>query len=573
MEEIVKKYGLLYSADLKCVLGIDSASDEFTGIVPNGAERIEEEAFSCCSVKNISLPDSVVSAGANLFCNSTELESVKLSKNLRTLSPYMFCGCKSLKKIEMPYEIDGFSEGLFAECTSLEEIPFRVGIKTLPEGVFDCCTSIRSLVIPDSVEKICSGAIAGCSSLTTIVLPASLKEIAADAIADCPVLSRIRISEENALFRTDEEGMQLFRKNDDGTETLVFEVPAKIQNDVPSVNESDSSDNPSIITFEDDDEVDAEGAEGTENSAGSETSDVDARLAEIMGQGNQFDDGEFSIMDIPAASEEEIEACCLNASGGETQNVQAEDEPAEEPSADECTGEGEVLEPENESASPLCETTAVDAVSAENEPAECSECQQSVPSMQEQVADIIKENTGVDSDMEISVQSEDEPSETPVQTQQGVARISDEKTAMNNLVFESEKVKQQVVSHDSGEEKILYVFAENLADTSIGKDFSPRLVNCCNRLAEIHKYTSIFYFYNVDIENTVFRAEFEAYIKNKDCVVACAASTLSTLSDRTVEFASCVGIRLEKDELLKQGENARNPSSGTLKLLVQDILS
>ncbi|MDY5049550.1 MAG: leucine-rich repeat domain-containing protein, partial [Treponema porcinum] len=117
MEEIVKKYGLLYSADLKCVLGIDSASDEFTGIVPNGAERIEEEAFSCCSVKNISLPDSVVSAGANLFCNSTELESVKLPKNLRTLPPNMFCGCKSLKKIEMPYEIDNLSEGLFAECT------------------------------------------------------------------------------------------------------------------------------------------------------------------------------------------------------------------------------------------------------------------------------------------------------------------------------------------------------------------------------------------------------------------------------------------------------------------------
>ena len=59
MDEITsKKNGLVYSDDESVVVGIDSSSDGFTGTVPYGPVRIEEEAFSCsqkisdnCSIK------------------------------------------------------------------------------------------------------------------------------------------------------------------------------------------------------------------------------------------------------------------------------------------------------------------------------------------------------------------------------------------------------------------------------------------------------------------------------------------------------------------------------------------
>ncbi|MDE7383272.1 MAG: leucine-rich repeat domain-containing protein, partial [Treponemataceae bacterium] len=61
MVEIAKKHGLIYSSDFKSVLGVDSESKEFDGNVPYGATHIEEDAFSCCSLEKISLPDSVMS--------------------------------------------------------------------------------------------------------------------------------------------------------------------------------------------------------------------------------------------------------------------------------------------------------------------------------------------------------------------------------------------------------------------------------------------------------------------------------------------------------------------------------
>lgn len=567
MNETIKRHGLVYTEDLKCVIGIDSSSGEFTGTVPNGAERIEEEAFSCCSLKSISLPDSVTSVGANLFCNSTELESVRLPSNLRTLSPYMFCGCKSLKKIEMPHEVEDFSEGLFAECTSLEEIPFRAGIKTLPEGVFDCCTSLHTLVIPDSVTKICSGAIAGCSALTTIVLPASLQEFASDAISDCPSLNRIRISEQNTRFRTDDDSGKLYKKDDSGNERLIFKVPARIESTVPQVDDSDVPENPSILTFEDDDDAtDSVAAAPAESEE-----DVSARLAEIMGQEKQYDDGDFSIMDIPAASDEEIAACCLKSSGSsEKQEFAAPDMTVsaseEQPLQENDGNTAEQSIPDANNAATANDSPSGSAPDAEDSAA-------STPTMQEQVEDIIKDNAMQPSDdnNDIKIPSEDEPSEAPVATLQGVGHKSNEKSAMSSLVFESEKVKQQVISAESANEKILFAFAENLAGTGIERDFSPRLIQCCNRLAEIHKYTSVFYFYHVNIDNADFREELKSYMQDKDCVVTCAESKLSTLSDRTVAFAACVGITLEKEELLRQKEKANNPDAHGLKLLLQDV--
>ena len=170
MEATITKNGLVYSVDMKTIYYADD-SGEFKGTIPNGVERIEDEAFSCCAVEKIYIPDSVTSVGSNLFENATSLKSVRLPSGLKKLSPYMFAGCSSLEQIEMPFEIESFEEGLFAGCSSLKEIPFRAGIKELPNYVFSGCSQLRSLILTDTIEKICEGAVSDCENLTTLVLP------------------------------------------------------------------------------------------------------------------------------------------------------------------------------------------------------------------------------------------------------------------------------------------------------------------------------------------------------------------------------------------------------------------
>ncbi len=327
MEELVaKKNGLLYTPDYKTVVGIDSNSNEFTGKVPVGARRIEEEAFSCCDLTFIDLPDSVTEIGANAFGNSPKLERVHLPVHLDEFPPYMFYCCSALK-----------------------EIPFRGGVKVLPECVAYGCSSVTTIVLPSSVEKICTNAFSNCQNLRAIVLSSNLKEVEKDIVVDCPNLSHIRIPEDNVNFKTNDDCTVLYKIEDDGTETPVFEVPKRAQVSLPGFKELPEDQNPSIIDFDSTDDENEEettlfATEDEKNSVKEENvmehenesivknqgddtieislndaqldsdSAMDSMLSEILGQNKMYDTGNFSIEDIPEATEEEKESSVLACS-------------------------------------------------------------------------------------------------------------------------------------------------------------------------------------------------------------------------------------------------------------------
>ena len=346
MEEIVaKKNGLLYTPDFKTIVGIDSSSNEFTGKVPAGAKRIEEEAFSCCDLTFIDLPDSVTEIGANAFGNSPNLERVHLPVHLDEFPPYMFYCCKALK-----------------------EIPFRGGIKVLPECVAYGCSSVTTIVLPSSVEKICANAFSNCQNLRAIVLSSDLKEVEPGIVVDCPNLSHIRIPEDNENFRTNDDCTVLYKVNPDGTETAVFEVPKRAKVNMPGFNELAEDENPSIIDYDgcedeteddtmlfaseeekntinegvamDQDEiVKTEQEETVEISFNDEQLDsesaMDSLLSSILGQNKMYDVGDFSIEDIPEASEEEKESSVLaSSSEDEDQSFESVDTEASQEAPD-----------------------------------------------------------------------------------------------------------------------------------------------------------------------------------------------------------------------------------------------
>ncbi len=583
MEDITtKKGGLIYSDGGKCVVGIDSSSAEFTGAVPYGAERIEEEAFSCCAIKSISLPDSVTSVGANLFCNSTELQVVHLPSGLKELSPFMFCGCKSLTKVEMPSEVEDFAEGLFADCSSLTEIPFCNGVRTLPEGVFDGCSSVTTMIIPDSVTKICAGAIANCENLTTIVLPKNLFTLEENWLSSCPKLKHIRISDENEFFRTDEECQVLYRKSSGGIDTVLVRIENKDENSIPSLKDT-VDENHSIISYDESEDESNEDVEiilsenekngvlvenelntnedlvsqsAAEPALGADTDEksMDDRLAEILGQNKMYDEGNFSIMDIPEASEEEIENSKLESKGGEEEYSHAPVLQIEVPAEPEGSMEDRLKE----------------IMGQEENVAGFSIFDIPVASDAEIEANKILEGEGgelVEADPE-SVEDEDDDVPVPV-----APEASGDKMFMQNLMFETSKVEQQNSGIVGDEHRMLFVFAENLVETELGKKFSKRLVKCCQRLAKIHGLTVIYFLHNVRLDNEKFANQFADFMKDKDVVIACEGGNLLDISDRTKIIAEKVGVSLRKEDLENEVKIASDPSVPCVKLIIQDNLS
>ena len=401
MEATITKNGLVYSVDMKTIYHADD-SGEFKGTIPNGVERIEDEAFSCCAVEKIYIPDSVTSVGANLFENATSLKSVRLPSGLKKLSPYMFAGCSSLEQIEMPFEIESFEEGLFAGCSSLKEIPFRAGIKELPNYVFSGCSQLRSLILPDTIEKICEGAVSDCENLTTLVLPASLKEIEEGAFEGCFNLCHIRLNGENGYFRVDDAESCLYRKNPDGTETLILHLEGNTLSEVPTFHEVDESAPVSILDFNEEDDIADDDSDiiltqeeldkvcpRTEDSSEDimqkhetvisspiqnqfteeSNADVADRLAEIMGQSSVSTSDEISADEIPYATAEELEAGRLAPSAQvaeETENAECEEEISQDEVA-ECEETAEVPQAEDDMSSRLAEIMGQSSVSTSDE--------------------------------------------------------------------------------------------------------------------------------------------------------------------------------------------------------------
>ena len=598
MEATITKNGLVYSVDMKTIYYADD-SGEFKGTIPNGVERIEDEAFSCCAVEKIYIPDSVTSVGSNLFENATSLKSVRLPSGLKKLSPYMFAGCSSLEQIEMPFEIESFEEGLFAGCSSLKEIPFRAGIKELPNYVFSGCSQLRSLILPDTIEKICEGAVSDCENLTTLVLPASLKEIEEGAFEGCFNLCHIRLNGENGYFRVDDAESSLYKKNPDGTESLILHLEGNTLSEVPTFHEVDESAPVSILDFNEEDDIADDDSDiiltqeeldkvcprtedssedimqkhetaipkPIENFATEESNaDVADRLAEIMGQSSVSTSDEISADEIPYATAEELEAGRLAPStqvAEETENAECEEEIPQDEVA-ECEESAEVEYSENtETGGKLLEaeitenmdefenTEMIENMEIAENPEVCQDITEEVSSVSDEVA---LENEEVISDAA-------EYEEVFFEMDEG-----EYSSCIEDYFFGIGRYETIAMETSCDEEKTLYVFAKSL---NAEHNFSSKLISCCRRLANVHNYSQVKLLSNPQfIEEN--REKFSDFMKEKDVIYACSVDSLSLMTEDEKDLCGLLGIALDRDGLIAQSKTASDKNAPFIKLLIQD---
>ena len=537
MGSYIKKNGLLYSEDLHTVLGVDDTSKEFTGRIPFGAHRIDDDVFSECPYESLSLPDSVTELGNHVFENSKALEKVKLSSALTSLPPYLFAGCSALSKVTMPTQLQDFPEGLFKNCESLPEIPFRAGLTSLAPSVFEGCSSLKSLVIPNTVTRIESRAVAGCTSLESIVFPAGLKFIAEDAFEACTSIHNIRIDGESNQFYVGEDG-GLYEVGD-GDKLVVKAYGLQSQ---------------TVSFFKDDaDELSAGLAEDAED----DIEEDDTFSAEI------------------GASEEEVKAVEDEVVDEVKEPVQSEPQIAPEPVFD--------AKNEDEGDSKSMEDNTVDSMLADimGEEKERSTVSEDV-AVSDKETEILTETLDVMAD---STQGS-EVAVTNDELEKLFAKNEEAELATHNTdnpdVLDS---KAQILTDSVGlsyiidcepagempEENELYVVAEKLARGEDGKDFfSSKLLACCKTLARIHDYKKIILLYGLPIDNDEFTQFFKHYISKKNVILACEAETPSKLSDYGKKVCELARISLKKEELAEQRNTAAIKTDSLIKLVIRD---
>jgi len=171
------------------------AGSQYT--IPNSVTNIGGESFvwpgafySCTSLTNIIIPNSVTSIGDGAFL-----------------------GCTSLTSITIPDSVTSIGNSAFRDCTSLTSVTIGNSVTWIGGGAFQNCTSLTSITIPDSVTSIggrsmfWGGAFQNCTSLTSITIPDSISSIGKQAFYSCISLMGVNFMGNAPGVDSDEYGM------------------------------------------------------------------------------------------------------------------------------------------------------------------------------------------------------------------------------------------------------------------------------------------------------------------------------------------------------------------------------
>lgn len=506
-QEYVIKNGLIYTPDLKTVLGVDVESGEFTGRIPFGVHFIDNEVFSECPYENISLPDSIEKLGDNLFSDSKNLKSIKLPTYIDELPAYMLSGCTSLVKVTMPTQVLGFSEGLFNGCTSLEEIPFRAGVDEIPENFCSGCTSVKSLVFPIGVTKIDSCAAAFCTNLKAIVIPATLEYLADDAFKGCPAIQNIRVDGNNSKFFVKDDGC-LYEKTENG-EKLKVAVAGALQQDVAFFKENVDEETDDFFSNEDVNEID-----DTFSSEVAATAEEENAL-EVQPQESKVDDVLNDIMNEERARNESV----ADVSVGEQ--------------------ESQML---SQMMDVMDDNTTNSVAVTEDELARLA----MGPSQVEEEASpepVIADKDKIDSKTSILISA--------AQFSKIIdCKPEDKPTAEGELFV----IAENTVKNELGQEC-----------------FTPKLELCCKTFAHIQNFRRVVLLKGLPIDNEEFKQFYYHFMGSKHVILACNAKGPSSLSEYAKAICEQSRISLDRNELAEQRKRISIKNDMLIKLVIQDV--
>ncbi len=139
----------------------------------------------------LTIPGSVTTIGGAAFRNSACLKTVEFENGAAELimdSGYQyegnqgaFKGCKALKQVTLPDQLVTMPNHTFADCTSLETVTFGTGLTSIGDWAFEACSSLQAADFPASLDSIGTGAFSGCTSLAEVHLNEGLETIGAGA--------------------------------------------------------------------------------------------------------------------------------------------------------------------------------------------------------------------------------------------------------------------------------------------------------------------------------------------------------------------------------------------------------
>ena len=130
-----------------------------TVTIPEGYDRVGDEAFANSLITNINFPNTLTLIGESAFCNCTKIASITLNEGLENIGKKAFMGT-SLTALHFPSTLQIIHDEAFRNCY-VYDLKFNAGLKFIGKGAFALPNNNKAettLEIPASMRYI--GAIA-----------------------------------------------------------------------------------------------------------------------------------------------------------------------------------------------------------------------------------------------------------------------------------------------------------------------------------------------------------------------------------------------------------------------------
>lgn len=132
-----------------------------------------------------------------IYCFSPQSE-INIPMGVETIDDFAFSHCIALK-ITLPPSVKEIGKSAFQGCYQLKDI-ILCNLNLIRESCFDGCQNLTSLNIPEPVSKIESFAFSGCRNLSKVTIPDSVTDIDSHAFCYCDSLKIIEISDKLLKF-------------------------------------------------------------------------------------------------------------------------------------------------------------------------------------------------------------------------------------------------------------------------------------------------------------------------------------------------------------------------------------
>ncbi len=167
--------------------------------------QIAGNGFNGCSLKKITIPNSIIRCGnaaflnsaveavyitdleawcriefvnntcgaKNLYLNETLVTDLIIPNTITQIKNNAFSEFTCLESVVIPNSVTSISGDAFARCTSLKTVTISNGVTDIGGSAFSYCRALTSVTIPDSVTSIDNFAFYGCDSLVSAAFETS----------------------------------------------------------------------------------------------------------------------------------------------------------------------------------------------------------------------------------------------------------------------------------------------------------------------------------------------------------------------------------------------------------------